>query len=81
MLENGKEKTSCGESDGKIAAVVATKHSRDDSHSSDEEIHALEQVLVVIVIMIVLQRPSIGNKFEFIGLWIWMMKNPWVKPL
>jgi len=42
-FENGKEKiTLHGESNGKIAAVAATKHFRDDSNSSDEEIHALE---------------------------------------
>jgi len=41
----GREKiTLHGESNGEIAAVVATKQSRDDSDSSDGEIHALEHV-------------------------------------
>ena len=44
-LINGKGKiTLCGESNWKTAALMAIKHSRDDSNSSDEEIHALEHV-------------------------------------
>jgi len=44
-LENGKKKvTSHGESNGKTAAVAATKCLRDDSNSSVEEIHTLEHV-------------------------------------
>jgi len=41
----GRKKLPCvGSLDGKTAAVVAAKCLRDDSNSSDEEIHALEHV-------------------------------------
>jgi len=44
-LINGKEKiTLCGEFNWKTAALMAIKHSRDDSNSSDEEIYSLEHV-------------------------------------
>ena len=40
----GKKLPCVGSLDGKTAAVVAAKCLRDDSNSSDEEIHALEHV-------------------------------------
>jgi len=71
-----KNITSHKEANGK-AAAVAHKHLRDDSNSLVEEMHTLNMFLVVAnAIFIVIQRPSIGHKFEFILFWSLMMKVP-----